>query len=86
MPRGFNLLLFGVLACLIYRKGRSLSPVLYYLFGTAAVINLPLFFLFTYRDETRNLSMVFIPLYLLVAYAVLAPDRKASRGGDIPAP
>ena len=86
MPRGFNLLLFGVLACLIYRKGRSLSPVLYYLFGTAAVINLPLFFLFTYRDETRNLSMLFIPLYLLVAYAVLAPDRKASRGGDIPAP
>ncbi|HEY9099968.1 MAG TPA: hypothetical protein VIN38_13970 [Thiobacillus sp.] len=71
VPRGFNLLLIGAFSLLIFHNWRAHPLVLRRLFWAALLINLPLFFLFTYRDEMRNLSMLFIPTYLLATHALL---------------
>lgn len=76
VPRGFNLLFIIALAGLIFANWNARPPILRQLFWVALFVNLPLFALFTYRDEIRNLSMLFIPTYLLAAHAFLATHTK----------
>lgn len=72
MPRGMNLLVIVPLAVLLCQGWRTRAPGLRLLLGVSAAINLPLFFLFAWRDETRNLSPMYPALYLNVCAAVLA--------------
>lgn len=77
VPRGFSLLFIGALIVLISPIWRDLPKVLKQLFWVALIVDLPLLILFGYRDEIRNLSMLFIPIYLAVAYALLNTTNRA---------
>ncbi len=76
-PKGFNIasiLLVGGMALFQWRKK---PPVLKQLLIVAAVINLPLLLFFCYKDELRNLSLLFPALYLVSVdtMARLYPNR-----------
>lgn len=75
-PRGLNLLPVAAFAVLLFSRWRTHPPILRQLFWVALIVNMPLFVFFTYRDEVRNLSLLFIPIYLLAAHALLSADRE----------
>lgn len=75
MPRSLNVLLIAAFAWLLFTGWRTRPAVLRQLFWLALMVNLPLFIFFSYRDEVRNLSLLFIPVYLLAAHALLSRPR-----------
>ena len=77
VPRGFNLLLTAAFAGLLSLRWRSRPPILRQLFWAGLIVNLPLFVLFTYRDEIRNLSMLYLPTYFLATHFILSPRSQA---------
>jgi hypothetical protein len=79
MPRGMHLLLVVPLLVLLLEGWRRRAPDLKLLLGISAGINLPLFFLFAWRDETRNLSVMYPALYLNVCAALLTLYRARER-------
>ncbi len=81
LPRGLNLLLIVPLIVLLLHGWRQRTPALRMLLTVSAAINLPLFFLFAWRDETRNLSLLYPALHLNVCAAL----RSLYRGHDGPA-
>ena len=65
-PNPSNLLAVPLIAWLALYKWFEKPPLLKTLFVAAVLLNFPLFFLFCYRDEFRNLSQIF-PFYYLLA-------------------
>jgi len=82
LPRGLHLLMILPLAMLLLQGWRCRAPELKRLLGVSAGINLPLFFLFAWRDETRNLSLMYPALYLNVCAALLALYRTRDAAAD----
>lgn len=70
-PRGLNPLLVLPLLVLLATGWGVRDIALRRLLATSAMINLPLFFLFCWRDETRNLSLLY-PAICLNACAAAA--------------
>jgi hypothetical protein len=72
MPRGLNLMIVLPLLVVLASAWHARAPVVRHLMIGSAAINLPLFFLFCWRDETRNLSMLYPALHLNVCAALIA--------------
>lgn len=68
-PRGINFLFLGILISLLAFAWRNITPLLKGLLLMALTVNLPLWLAFCYRDEMRNLSFVFLPIFLIASYA-----------------
>jgi len=75
-PRGLNLLLIVPLAILILHGLRERPPEIRDFLLVSALVTLPLFFLFCWRDETRNLSLMYPAIYLNVCHALLVLYRR----------
>ena len=73
-PRGFNIILLVVLASLLFRQWGEKPLFTKRLFVLAVLINIPLFMLFCHQDEMRNLSFLFLPIYLLSVHTLLTPE------------
>ncbi len=69
LPRGCNIVNLLLLIWLIRRAGRDLPPSLRQAVLVGAAINLPLFLMFCAQDELRNLSMLYVPFAILIAFA-----------------
>lgn len=65
LPRGLNLLWLAFLAFNIWFGWEYKKRVVRQMFGIATALNIPLFILFVSSDEVRDLSLIFVPLYLL---------------------
>jgi hypothetical protein len=76
VPRGLNAFWLTTFGALVFIGWKRQPLILRRLYMAAAIVNMPLFLLFTYRDEMRNLSMLFIPGYLLVAHALLGQETR----------
>lgn len=63
-PRGLNVLTVSLLSMLLWWNRKRDWP--FWSLLSAATISAPLFLLFCFHDELRNLSFVFIPLYLIL--------------------
>ena len=70
-PNPSNVLLAPLLGWLAFSKWHEKPALLRTLFVAAVFINLPLLLLFCYRDEFRNLSLVFPIYYLLGCHTLL---------------
>jgi hypothetical protein len=81
-PRGFNLLLVAVLASLVFWQWRQNPGYARGLLAVGLLVNIPLFIMFGTLDEMRNLSFLFIPIYLLAARSLLATDPRATISND----
>lgn len=68
-PRGLNLILVLMLLSLISIAWKKLAPRIKALLVVAFVVNIPLWLLFCQADEMRNLSFVFLPLFLVATKA-----------------
>lgn len=75
-PRGLNLLLSVPLAILLLHGLRERPPEIRVFLLVSALVTLPLFFLFCWRDETRNLSLMYPAIYLNVCHALLVLYRR----------
>jgi hypothetical protein len=73
-PRGLNIILLAVLASLLFWQWGEKPLFAKRLFVVAMLINIPLFILFCWQDEMRNLSFLFLPVYLLIVNTLLAPE------------
>ncbi len=69
-PRGMNIIWIALIISTILVAWRKKPIVIKWLFVTSLVVNVPLFILFCHADEMRNLSFVFIPLFLLVSHSL----------------
>jgi hypothetical protein len=72
LPRGLNLLMTVPLIVLLLHGWRRRPAVFRQILVASSAINLPLFFLFCYRDETRNLLLMTPSIALNLAAAALA--------------
>jgi hypothetical protein len=70
LPRAFTLLALALCAWTVARAWRQFPSALKNHAKIAAAINLPLYFLFCWPGELRNLSMLFIVLLLGLAYGL----------------
>jgi hypothetical protein len=75
VPRGFNVVNLLLLIWLIRSAGRDLPPSLRQSSLVGAAISLPLFLMFCYQDELRNLSMLYVPFTILIAFATVRALR-----------
>lgn len=75
-PRGFNIILLIVFAKLLFSDWRDKPLFAKRLFIVAMLINIPLLLLFCWHDEMRNLSFLFLPVYLLSVHTLITPDRQ----------
>jgi hypothetical protein len=73
-PRGFNIILLAVLAGLLFWQWGNKPLFTKRLFIVAMLINIPLFLLFCWQDEMRNLSFLYLPVYLLIVHTLLTPE------------
>jgi len=73
-PRGLNIILVAVLTSLLFWQWGKKPLFAKRLFVVAMLINIPLFILFCWQDEMRNLSFLFLPVYLLIVNTLLAPE------------
>jgi hypothetical protein len=64
-PRGFNVIWVLFVAAMLFFGWREKPVILKQMFWVACAVNLPLFVLFGFKDEMRNLSLVFPAMYLL---------------------
>lgn len=69
-PRGMNIIWIALIISTILVAWRKKPSVIRWLFVTSLAVTLPLFILFSATDEVRNLSFVFIPLFLLVSHSL----------------
>lgn len=76
MPRGLHLLLIVPLGMLLMHQWRTRATDLRVILGISAAINLPVFLLFAWRDETRNLSLMYPALYLNICAVMLTRYRR----------
>lgn len=70
VPRGLNILTVSLVA-ILFCWNRQRDWIFWSLI-MAAGVSLPLFLLFCYHDELRNLSFCFIPLYLMAVRSICA--------------
>jgi hypothetical protein len=85
-PKFLNILILPALLIVGKAAWKRAPTELRYLVLVAMVINLPLLAAFGDRDELRNLSLLFVPLYLLFvkSASAQAPNGRLTR--DIPRP
>lgn len=81
LPRVSNILVLVPLLCSIFAYWQGKPEPIRRGLLTAAAINLPLFFLLCWRDEFRNLSLLF-PFLFLAATHSLAMFSEEARAGD----
>jgi hypothetical protein len=89
MPRGLNLLMVLPLVVVLAAGWKSHRPAVRRTLVASAFVNLPLFFLFCWRDETRNLSLMYPALCLAVCEAIdlrTFPITESVRRSSNPAP
>lgn len=70
LPRGFNLVNVLLIGELVRRSWRQLPAELRQSTLVALIINVPLFILFCFRDELRDLSMLYVPMAIMIAFYV----------------
>jgi len=70
LPRGVNLINVAALAALLSVAWSGLSGLWRQHILLALLINVPLFLLFAWRDELRNLSLLFVGLVVLIATGI----------------
>jgi hypothetical protein len=70
-PNLSNVLLLPLIAWLAFSNWYKKPALLRTLFVAAVLINVPLFLLFSYQDEFRNLSLMFPIYYLLACHTLL---------------
>lgn len=80
-PRGLNLAMTVPLAIVLAFGARHAEPALRAAFVVATAIVVPLFFLFCWRDETRNLSLAFPAAYLVACAALKAGHVRGRTAG-----
>ena len=73
-PRGFNIFLLIVLAKLLFWQWKKKPHFAKKLFFIALIINIPLFIFLCQTDEIRNLSFLFLPIYLLSVHTLLTTE------------
>ena len=73
-PSGFNIIWLLVLTRLLFWQWSKKPILVKTLFYVALSIIIPLFILFCKTDEIRNLSFLFVPIYLLSIRTLLTPD------------
>jgi hypothetical protein len=86
-PRGINILYIALLASLIGYGWKESPQEIRKLLIMALLINIPLWLVFCHYDEMRNLSFIFLPLYLFAAQSLkvllegpsFAMDSKSDR-------
>ena len=78
-PRGFNIILLLILAKLLFWQWHDKPVFIKRLLIIAAVVNFPLFMLFCQKDEIRNLSFMFMPMYLLAVHTLLSPEMELDK-------
>jgi hypothetical protein len=85
VPKPNNILLFPLLIWAISYKWKEKPLIIRRLFVASTVINVPLFILFCYRDEFRNLSLVYPYVYLLACHSITAfhSHTNSSRKEDL---
>jgi hypothetical protein len=83
IPKPQNLLFAPFLAWLTFHGWKEKPLVLKRLFLASVIINIPLFLLFCYRDELRNLSLMFPFIYLMFCQTFLSFYRSQA---STPAP
>ena len=71
LPKPTNIIVAIPILFVIFRYWKCMPRMLTTLFLTSTCINLPLFFLFSYRDEFRNLSLMFPSLYLAATHSLI---------------
>jgi len=71
VPKPHNIVLLILLVWLAVSRWRSKPVLARRLFLASAILNLPLMLLFCYRDEWRNLSLMFPFYYLLACDTIL---------------
>ena len=76
LPAGVSLINLALLAALIYLGWLELPNAWRRHIVVALVINMPLFVMFCWLDELRNLSLLFVALTVLIACVV----HRASKG------
>src|SRR4051812_4264617 len=64
-PRGVNILAIAAIGTLIALGWKQAPTRVRYTFVLSAILSIPLWMFFGYRDEIRNLSLMFMPAYLL---------------------
>lgn len=64
-PRGLNLFFMAILLLMVSISWRDLTRSMQWLFLTSLAISTPLWLFYCYTDEMRNLSFIFIPLFLI---------------------
>lgn len=69
-PKGFNIVHLLVLGILVRNAWTYLTPPVRQHIAIALAINVPLFLVFCYRGELRNLSMLFVTLTLLIFFNI----------------
>lgn len=69
-PQGGNLLFIVIVLFLIFYKWREKPLAVKKLFVFTSIVNVPLLIVGGYRDEIRNLSLIFPAIYLLVTHSM----------------
>lgn len=69
-PRGLNFIFVLVICSLLSTAWKDLSTQLQRLLLVAFVVNVPLWLLFCHNDEMRNLSFIFLPLFIAATKAI----------------
>ncbi len=64
-PKGMNLMLVFVVGGTLFYGWKTKSPTLKHMLILALTINLPLLLAFSSMDELRNLSLSFVPMYIV---------------------
>jgi hypothetical protein len=70
-PKGLNLIFVWFVVAMLFFSWKSKPVLLKQVFWVACAVNLPLFVLFGFRDEMRNLSMLFPAMYFLATDSVM---------------
>jgi hypothetical protein len=70
-PRGGNVAWGAMISWIVWFRWREKPRMFRQLLGLAAALNFALFLLFGLEDEIRNLSLMFVPMYLVFCDSVL---------------
>jgi hypothetical protein len=71
VPKPNNILLLALFALVILYRWKEKPLLLRRLLLAASAINLPLFIVFCYRDEFRNLALMYPFLHLLMCHSIM---------------
>lgn len=69
-PKPSNILVAAPLIAILINSWQAQTRMVKSLISVTALINIPLFAMFSYRDEFRNLSLMFPALYLAFTHAI----------------